>query len=111
MGLVPIGAGLLLAGWALGLFRHRGTTLEPFGRPAVLVTTGPYGISRNPMYLGMLLILVGCALLAGGAPALVAPVGFVVTMNASQIPQEEAALQAAFGPAYRTYRRRVRRWL
>jgi protein-S-isoprenylcysteine O-methyltransferase Ste14 len=106
-----VGAGLLLVGWALGLFRRRGTTFEPFGQPAALVTTGPYRISRNPMYLGMLLVMVGGALLAGSAPALVAPVGFVLTMNATQIPQEEAALEAAFGPAYRTYRRRVRRWL
>ena len=110
-GLIPVGAGLLLVAWALGLFRRRGTTFEPFGRPAALVTDGPYRFSRNPMYLALLLVLLGCAVLAGSALTFTAPVGFLLAMNATQIPREEAALEAAFGPAYLAYRRRVRRWL
>lgn len=110
-GVVALGAGGGLITWALGLFRRHGTTFEPFGRATALVVSGPYRLSRNPMYLGMVLVLTGLALLTGRWPVALAPAGFYVTMDRVQIPAEEAALAASFGEPYRAYQRRVRRWL
>jgi protein-S-isoprenylcysteine O-methyltransferase Ste14 len=111
VGLLPLAAGLFLLLVSAGLFRRRGTTLHPFGEPVVLVQDGLYNYSRNPMYLGMLLILTGVAL-GLGQPLALAPLPvFVATINRWNIRPEEQALDAQFGDAYRTYCQRVRRWL
>lgn len=103
------GAGMGL--WALTAFSRQGTTYEPFETPSALVAAGPYRYTRNPMYLGLCLLLSGVALLAGRPALLLAPALFVAIMDATQVPREEAQMQALFGPRYRDYRRRVRRWL
>jgi protein-S-isoprenylcysteine O-methyltransferase Ste14 len=90
---------------------RRGTTLHPFGEPTALVTDGPYRYSRNPLYLGLALVLLGAAIFLGSlTPFLVVP-AFMVAVAAAFIRREEAALRAAFGDQYREYCRRVRRWL
>ena len=100
---------------ALGLFefsRSR-TTVDPT-RPesaSALVSSGIYRLTRNPMYLGMLLVLVAAAVRAGDWLSLIPAVGFVIWMNRFQIGPEERALTRAFGPAYTQYCERVRRWL
>jgi protein-S-isoprenylcysteine O-methyltransferase Ste14 len=80
-------------------------------RASSLVNTGIYQVTRNPMYLGMLLVL--AALAAGfGQPLAVLPVfGFVGYLNRFQINAEERAMAALFGEQYQAYRKRVRRWL
>ncbi|HEV2125670.1 MAG TPA: isoprenylcysteine carboxylmethyltransferase family protein, partial [Chloroflexota bacterium] len=110
VGIAPLGAGATLGVWALGWFRRRETTFEPFGTPAALVESGPYQFTRNPMYLGLVLMLAGVALIARRAPLLLAPLGFMATMNVTQIPREEALLEREFGESFRAYRQRVRRW-
>ena len=76
-----------------------------------MVSSGIYGRTRNPMYLGFLLALAGwAAWLANGAALLVLPV-FVLLMNRLQIAPEERALGAHFGAEYQGYRARVRRWI
>jgi len=105
------GSAIVLAGVA-AFARHR-TTVNPH-RPensSAVVSSGIYRFTRNPMYLGMLLGLVGWTLfLANAAGALALPL-FVLWMNRFQIGPEERILSARFGAAYANYRAKVRRWL
>jgi protein-S-isoprenylcysteine O-methyltransferase Ste14 len=113
-----IGVALLLAGIALNAapkrqFRRAGTTVNPMrpGNSTQLVQSGLHRWSRNPMYLGHAVILLGAAMLLANAFAFVAMPLYVFYVTRFQIVPEERALQARFGQAYRDYRRRVRRWL
>jgi protein-S-isoprenylcysteine O-methyltransferase Ste14 len=113
---LPCGATLAALGfatmiWAWWLFRRAGTTIRPADQPSHLVTAGPYRVSRNPMYLGIVAILLGIAVAVGSWPMLVAPAGFVATMSLVFIPFEERRLKSILGEAYDSYARRVRRWL
>jgi protein-S-isoprenylcysteine O-methyltransferase Ste14 len=109
--LAAVGAGVALAG--VLAFRQHKTTVNPFrpGETARLVDSGIYRFSRNPMYLGFLLMLAGwAAYLASVAAALLLPL-FIAYMNRFQIIPEERALTTTFGAAYATYMRRTGRWL
>ena len=112
-GLALTAMGVLLLTLAIVAFVQARTTVDPLEpeRAAVLVTTGLYGISRNPMYLAMLLILIGGAFLLGNIASLFAPVLFVLSITVLQLKPEERALQTLFGDAYESYRRRIRRWI
>lgn len=94
-------------------FRRHHTTVDPRfpDKTSTLVTRGVYRLSRNPMYLGFLLCLMGLALHLGSVFAWALVPLFVLYMNRFQIRPEEVVLQAAFGDAFTTYRRQVRRWL
>lgn len=95
-------------------FRRAGTTVDPRRpeRTSSLVTDGIYSLSRNPMYVAMLLGLVAWGVyLANAVALLLAPAAFVTYLNRRQIPAEEHALAAAFGAQYAEYARRVRRWI
>jgi protein-S-isoprenylcysteine O-methyltransferase Ste14 len=99
---------LLLAG---GLFKQAGTDLVPFKNVSALVTTGIYRYTRNPMYLGMAAILLGCAITVGAALSLlVAPV-FMVIIELRFIRPEEEMLRGLFPEDFPPYCTRVRRWL
>jgi protein-S-isoprenylcysteine O-methyltransferase Ste14 len=111
MGIVLLSVGAALAVWALALFRNRRTPVYPTTTPTTLVTSGPFRFTRNPMYLGIVLILFSLVLLLGSLPMLVAPVLFLLVMNLYYLPFEEAKMEKLFGEAYSTYRQRVRRWL
>ena len=94
-------------------FRRHKTTVNPLTpeQSSALVATGVYRISRNPMYLGFLLVLSGWAVfLAHALAALLLPL-FILYMNRFQIQPEEQALTLRFGPAFRAYCQSVRRWL
>ncbi len=110
-GLVPLAGGLILAVIAASRFRSVDTDVHPFGEPTALVTSGPYGLTRNPMYLGLTSMLAGIAVLLGSlTPFLVPPVfGWIITKRF--IEMEEAKMSRIFGEAYDAYRERVRRWL
>jgi protein-S-isoprenylcysteine O-methyltransferase Ste14 len=111
VGLLPLAAGLSLIVWPVVLMLRRGTTLEPAGTPTALVRQGPFRVSRNPIYLGDVLVLLGVGLLAPSAASLAAPVLFFLVVDGLVIPFEEARLAAQFGEEYAAYRREVRRWL
>ncbi|WP_119964030.1 methyltransferase family protein [Simplicispira lacusdiani] len=113
-----LAAGTVLAGLGFSLagvlaFRRASTTVNPLHpeRAAALVTTGVYRITRNPMYVGMVLVLLAWAVLLASPVALAGPVVFIAYMNRFQIGPEEQALGALFGPEYAAYRSRVRRWI
>ncbi len=111
LGTLPVAAGAVLNLWADGIFKRRGTTIKPGGKPTVLVTDGPFGFSRHPIYLGMTLILLGAALLTRCVAALATPLAFVWAMDDRFIPLEEANMRKAFGREYAEYAARVRKWL
>lgn len=111
LGTAPLAFGVLIVLISAGLFRLRKTTINPFGEPAVVVQDGLYRFSRNPMYLGMLLVLTGVGLWLGNVLALLLAPAFVVIMTRRYIVYEEQLLDARFGDVYRDYRSRVRRWL
>lgn len=104
--------GLVLAGWAIARFRGQATTIHPL-RPheaSALVADGPNRWTRNPMYVGLLLVLGAWGLALGSAAALlVLPVAWGWLQRFQVLP-EERALAARFGEAYAAYAARVRRW-
>lgn len=108
-GLIAAGIGLFL--WSKKLFQKHKTTLNPRGRPISLITVGPYRISRNPIYLGFLLITIGTALVFTNVLAFVGPLVFFFFINSLVIPFEEDMLTKIFGTSYQDYRSRTRRWL
>ncbi len=111
LGAALVALGVLMVLISAGLFRLRKTTVNPFGEPAVMVQDGFYRFSRNPMYLGMLLVLTGVGLWLGNVLALLLAPVFVVIMTRWYILREEQLLEARFGDVYRAYRSRVRRWI
>jgi protein-S-isoprenylcysteine O-methyltransferase Ste14 len=97
---------------AVVLFRREGTEVNPTS-PAnrKLVTSGPYQFTRNPMYLGLVILTLGIALWVGAWPMFIAPVAIFATANWAHIPFEEAKMRRQFGAAYDDYVERVRRWM
>lgn len=108
---VLIVVGLLLLVQAGGLFKRAGTDLIPFKNVTALVTTGIYRFTRNPMYLGMALVLLGCAVTVGAATALLVPVIFMVIIELRFIRPEERMLRGLFAEEFPAYCQQVRRWV
>jgi protein-S-isoprenylcysteine O-methyltransferase Ste14 len=107
--LVVVGLGITL--WGAGLFRLAGTPVVPFTQSTVLVTGGIYRWTRNPMYLGMMIALLGLAVLLGTLGAFVPIPLFVWQIRRKFVLPEEAFLEGIFGTRYLEYKARVRRWL
>jgi len=113
-----LSAAFATVGVAIGLiaffqFRKAATTVHPMKpqESSALVAGGVYRFTRNPMYLGMLLILTAWGLWLANAAALLALPLFVAYISRFQIAPEERALEARFGASFADYRRAVRRWL
>ena len=111
-----LGAALVVCGIVLNLWsdqqlKRAQTTIKPYDEPTTLVTGGAFRLTRNPMYLGMALILAGAAVGLGGLVALVCPLLFAVLVDRWFIRTEEGNAEAVFGEQYVAYRRQVRRWL
>ena len=104
-------AGLLVGISGLSLFHRNGTNPEPWKPSSALVTAGIYRFTRNPMYLGMLLLYAGIALATGGLLTASAAVPVFLILNFYVIGREEAYLERRFGSAYAAYRDEVKRWL
>lgn len=106
-------AGVLVALAGVSAFRRHRTTLNPMnpGKSSSLVANGIYRFTRNPMYLGMLLVLGGWGVFLANAVAVLWLPAFVSYMNWFQIRPEERALTERFGDEYLVYCRSVRRWL
>jgi protein-S-isoprenylcysteine O-methyltransferase Ste14 len=110
-GLLVFAAGLGLGGSAAGQFLRVRTPLPPFQVPTALVTGGMFRITRNPMYLSMVMILAGTAVVCGTPTPFVVPPLFMWTIATRFIRHEERVMEALFGSEYTDYKRRVRRWL
>ena len=111
VGFVPLAFGVFLNVVADRQFKRHRTTVKPFERSATLVTGFPFSISRNPMYLGVALMLLGIALLLGTVSPLMPAVAFAILMDVRFIRVEEGMLAESFGPKWEQYRALVRRWL
>jgi protein-S-isoprenylcysteine O-methyltransferase Ste14 len=107
--LVAVGVGLNVAGDRQ--FERARTTMHPFGQPRVLVTTGVFAHSRHPMYLGMMLLVIGLAILLGYVTPFALTALLWVALNWRFIPHEERVMSNAFGQEYQEYRAHTRRWL
>ena len=97
--------------WAWATLRRAGTPLPSIAKPTVLVDEGPYRFGRNPMYLGMLVMMLGVGVAAGVPLMAVAAANFVAIVASVHIPHEEANLRRAFGGWYSDYAASVRRWI
>lgn len=104
-------AGFFLMMWAWLLFKRRNLAVCLPDRTAYITKAGPYRFTRNPMYLGMVLMMLGLALYIGTAPFYLSAIAYFCIINFVFCPFEEDKLAAAFGEEYRQYRSRVRRWL
>ncbi len=115
--LAPLGRALVVLGsipafWALILFRRAGTEINPTSRAnRKLLTAGPYRFTRNPMYLGLVLIALGIAFWLGAWPMFLAPLAIFATANWIHIPFEEEKMRRQFAAEFDDYARRVRRWI
>lgn len=105
-------AGVLIALAGIVAFRNKSTSVDPMKptKASQLVTHGIYQYTRNPMYLGMAMVLMGGVVRIGNPWCLLAILFFVVYLTRFQIKPEEHALEQLFGEDYRTYCQRVRRW-
>jgi protein-S-isoprenylcysteine O-methyltransferase Ste14 len=110
-GSTAIVLGLALGAWAIVTLRQAGTRVETTKPTTAIVTRGPYRLTRNPIYVGMLAILIGLTIALDTAWLLVAMVPFYLVIRFGVIAREEAYLERKFGDTYRSYKSRVRRWL
>lgn len=115
--MVRAGASAILAAlalWmivsALGLFRTAGTAARPWVASSAIVTTGIYGLTRNPMYLSMAMLYACVALALGSVIALILLAPALLLIEFGVIRREERYLEAKFGEEYLRYKAQVRRW-
>ncbi len=105
-----LSGGLLVAACQFLFWKH-GTTDRHDRRSTVLITAGPYRLSRHPVYLGLALLMVGLSLKTGSLWSLVLAVPTVLAIQFLTVGKEEAYLEREFGEAYRAYKRKVRQWV
>ncbi|OQY55821.1 MAG: hypothetical protein DRR08_03915 [Candidatus Parabeggiatoa sp. nov. 2] len=111
LGLIPFVIGAVIILKANSAFKKHQTTTKPFEESSTLVTDGVFRITRNPMYLGLVLILFGIALFMGSLiPFVIIPL-FIVLMYRMFIKVEEKMLKEKFGELYLKYKNEVRRWI
>ena len=111
LGVIPIAMGVGVMIVAAGQFRKAMTVINPFDQPVTLVTSGLFGMTRNPMYSSMIAILIGGALAWGTLTPFLLPPAMFWVLSRKFIPMEESNLSEAFGEDYDRYKGRVRRWL
>ena len=102
---------LALAAWAIAIMTRAGSNVPTNLPTTTIVDGGPYRFTRNPIYLGMFLGLVGLAIAFDSLWLLAALVPFALVIRYGVVAREEAYLERKFGDAYSRYRSRVRRWL
>jgi protein-S-isoprenylcysteine O-methyltransferase Ste14 len=111
VGWVLVAAFAVWNGWSLLLFARHRTGLLPGQATTSLLTTGPYGLTRNPLYVGLLVLHAGSALVVGSLWALASlPLAWAALHWGAVLP-EERYLRARLGRPYEDYGRHVRRWL
>lgn len=111
LGAVPLVAGVLSAMAGRRALARAGTTVSVLCEPVALVTDGIYGRTRNPIYLGFALVLVGVWMFTGMASGIIPVILFVVITDRLYIRREEGLLAQKFGRSFEEYRQRTRRWI
>jgi protein-S-isoprenylcysteine O-methyltransferase Ste14 len=110
-GILLIIIGVALNVWTDALFKKAHTTVKPHLKPKILITSGPFQISRHPMYLGMMTALLGVAIYLGSPIPFTSPIIYILLMERFFIYIEERNLESSFGDKYLNYKTRVRRWI
>jgi protein-S-isoprenylcysteine O-methyltransferase Ste14 len=111
LALVALAGGLVLMGWGLVTFRRARTPIIPVRSARLVVMSGPFRFTRNPMYLGLATAYFGLALVVNQAwPIVLLPL-VLIGLTVLVIEREERHLARLFGAEYDAYRARVRRWL
>lgn len=103
------GFGLMMRAW--WLFRIQDTAICPTAKTTVLITGDVYRLTRNPMYLGIVMMLLGVGLYAANISYFIAAAAFFSIINHSFCPYEEAKLRSVFPDEFAEYMKNVRRWL
>ncbi len=111
LGIIPLALGVILNLVADKAFHRANTTVKPFKESSVLITSGAFRISRNPMYLGFVLILIGITVLVGSLTPYVVVLAFVIFIGRMFVTGEEQMLAEKFGVEWEEYKRNTRRWL
>ena len=111
LGLPLLALGLAIAIVARKQFARARTNIYTFSEPDHLVTDGVFRFTRNPMYLGFSVALLGLSLFLGTLPAMLLAVAFVIISDRWYIAFEEAMLRGKFGERYQRYAQHTRRWL
>ena len=109
-GIILLVFGYRLLSQASGIFDQKKTTFY-LAEPSALVIEGHFQWSRNPMYLGALILITGLAILMGYAWGFTAPLLFFLAINYVCIPPEERIMEKTFGDDYLAYKKKVRRWI
>ncbi len=110
-GALFVAVGFILTIWSERVIDAHGTALHCQKKPTMLVTVGPFAVSRNPFYLGYFAITIGAAVILGSLTSFIGPLFFFIVINAWIIPREETKLRKIFTSNYDKYRNRVRRWV
>jgi protein-S-isoprenylcysteine O-methyltransferase Ste14 len=111
VGILVLAGSIVIAALALREMIAVGTSPDVRKPTERLVTTGVFAWSRNPIYLGMVLLCLGFALIAGSAWLLLLTIVFASVLAKGVIDAEEIYLERKFGPDYSSYKARVRRWI
>ena len=111
LGIIPLVFGIVVNVNADQLFHKANTAVCPFDKAYALVTDGPYRFTRNPMYLGFTLVLLGVSILAGSLMPFAVVLAFALLMDRMFIQMEEKKLSASFGAQWEEYKSHTRRWL
>lgn len=111
LGLILILSGISLVFVSFKFMRKMKTTFIPDGTPEVLISSGPFKFSRNPIYLGMLTVLVGVAFLMSSLSAIIIAFVFGIIINFTWIAHEEKKLHELFSEDWENYSSKVRRWI
>lgn len=110
-GIILIIIGVWLNIWADNIFKRIKTTVKPYEKPSSLTVEGPFKFSRNPMYLGMLIILLGLVVILGSATPFIVSIAFYAIVMIFYIPFEEKSMEETFPNKFPEYKKKVRRWI
>lgn len=111
MGCLLLISAVILAIKSAGIFKDVGNDYSLSGEKGDLITYGPFKYSRNPIYLSMLLCLLGLSIILGSVSSFIFPTIFFLFANCMIIPMEEKNLQDVFGREFILYKQEVRRWI
>lgn len=111
LGIALIGSAILIGLWAIRTMADGGASPDAIRPPSALITEGPFGFSRNPIYLGFVFIYAGTGMVIGSLWILLLTPLVVLGLTQAIIVHDERLLESRFGNDYRAYRARVRRWI
>ena len=111
LGAAIIAASALLVFTVFRAFSQAKTSIDPYKPTTAIISTGPFGRSRNPAYIALTLLFIGCAVAVDGLWLLAMVIPAIVTIHYFVVLREEAYLERKFGSEYLDYKAAVRRWI